>query len=111
MRSASRRPGFRITTVQALLFVSVCLVVVAQSPLHDVDLFDTHHGSHDPTTPFHEHPMLLLVSGVLIALGAFLGQSCRGAAGLSLRSGVRASAVARCDNDVGLHLLLSTFRI
>jgi hypothetical protein len=110
MRGASRRPGFRITTVQALLFVSVCLLVGAQSPLHDVDLFDTHHGSHDPTTPFHEHPMLLLVSGVLIALGAFLGQSCRGAV-LSARSGVRASAVARCDNDVGLHLLLSTFRI
>lgn len=111
MRGASRRPGFRITTVQALLFVTVCLLAGAQAPLHVLDLSDPHHGSHAPLTPFHEHPMLLVVSGILIALSALLVQSCRGTAVVSVRSVVRASAVDRCDNDVGLYLLLSTFRI
>lgn len=111
MRATSRRTGFRITTVQALLFVSVCLLVAAQWPLHILDLSDPHHGSHAPLTPFHEHPMLLVVSGILIALSALLVQSCRGVAVVSVRSVVRASAVARCDNDVGLYLLLSSLRI
>lgn len=97
-------------TARALFFVSVCLLVVAQAPLHVLDLSDPHHGSHAPLTPLHEHPMLLFVSGVLIALGTFLVQ-IRLAAVLSVRSVERAPAVARCDNDVGLHLLLSSLRI
>lgn len=111
MRGARRSTGFRITTVQALLFVSICLLVAAQAPLHILDLSDPHHGSHAPLTPLHEHPMLLVVSGILIALGTLWVQSCRMAAVLSVRSVVRASAAARCDNDVGSHLLLSSLRI
>lgn len=111
MRGASRRASFRTIAVQTLLFVSVCLLVAAQSPFHALDLADPHHGSHGPATPFHEHPILLVVSGVLIALGAFLVQSCLVAAVRVVRSVVRAAAVARCEDDVGLYLRLSTLRI
>lgn len=111
VRGRSRRPGFRITAVQALFFLGVCLLVGAHASLHDLDLSSTAHGSHDPATSFHEHPMLLVVSSILIALSALLGLRCRGAAARAVRSGLRASPVTRCDNDVGLYLLLSTFRI
>ncbi|MDQ5857978.1 MAG: hypothetical protein M3542_06850 [Acidobacteriota bacterium] len=107
----SKRTGFRITTVQALLFVYVCLLMATQAPLHVLDLSDPHHGSHAPLTPLHEHPMLLVVSGILIVFGALLIRSCRVAALFPVRNVVHAPAVARCDVDVGLHLLLSSLRI
>jgi len=111
MRGGSRLSGHQFRAAQVLLVLGVCLLIGAYAPLHDLDLSDVGHGSHDPATSFHEHPMLLVVSSILIGLNALLGQLGRGAAVLAVRGGLRASPVARCDNDVGLHLLLSTFRI
>ncbi len=108
---ANKRSGLWITAVQALLFLGVCLLVGAHAPLHDLDLSGADHGSHEPATPFHEHPMLLVVSGTLIVLTAFLVR-IRSEARSPLARGPRAAPVAtRWDNDVGLHLLHSTLRI
>lgn len=112
LRGMNRQSGFRIAAVQALLLVGGCVLVGAQAPLHEMDLADTHHGSHDPTTPFHDHPMLLVVSIILIALSATFRRHACAAAVLPVGSHLRASAgLSRCDNDVGLYLFFSTFRI
>lgn len=106
-----RRSGLRITT-QALLLLGACLLVGAHTPLHDLDFSGADHASHEPTTPLHEHPMLLVVSGILILLGAFPGLRFRSGAMFPVVRGPRRSPVAaRWDNDIGWHLLHSTLRI
>lgn len=104
--------GFRITAAQVLLFLGACLLVGAHAPLHDLAISGDHHGSHEPATPVHEHPMLLVVSGILIVLTTFLGLRIRpGAMSPMVRGPLAAPSAARSDNDVGLHLLHSTLRI
>lgn len=108
----NKRSGFRITAAQALLLLGVCLLVGVHAPLHDLDFSGADHGTHEPATPFHEHPMLLVVSGILIVLSASLGLRFRSGAMSPAARGPRAAPVAtRWDNDVGLHLLHSTLRI
>lgn len=88
------------------------MLLAAQVPLHDFAAPVAHHadlGGHDSS--HHEHParaMALIAFFVLLFVIAFVTPSILPRVSLEARS---FAGLLRCDDDVGLHAVLSVYRI
>jgi hypothetical protein len=95
----------------------LCALVAAQAPFHDIDQLSSGDGPGEHQGPPHDHPAVsvgqLSAFAVLAVVIAASCISCRQAIpeSASLPLPTRTARSVRCDNDIGLYTLLSSFRI
>ncbi len=95
--------------------LAVGMLLAAHVPLHDYDLSGAHHDDYDHQTTGHDHPVITSTSAVfatiLLVVAFFVPAmaNTRVNAGSSLSHAF--SGPSRCDDDVGLHDVLSVYRI
>lgn len=104
--------------IDQVLFVAAILagglLLAAHLPLHDYDLPGTQHAEQGHEPMEHQHPVrtlaiavfsvMLIVVAVAVTANADLARSATD------RSPARVGSL-RCDDDIGLHALLSVYRI
>ncbi|SRR6266542_3913596 len=107
----------RPRTLGAIGITVLCALVAAQAPIHDVDQLASGDESGEQHGPPHDHPALSIgLLSVFAVLLIVIAASCIGrrqaiAESANLPLQTRTAGSVRCDNDVGLYTLLSSFRI
>jgi len=87
------------------------MLLAAQVPLHDFAAPVEHHDDFGHETSHHEHPartMAFIAFFVFLFMIAFVTPSILPQPRIEARS---FAGPLRCDDDVGLHALLSVYRI
>ena len=91
------------------------LLLAAHAPLHDYDLAAEHGDGHGHQPTGHQHPVrtlaIAVLAAVMIVVGFVVARSARGPAASRRALSVAFRRPARCDDDVGIHDLLSVYRI
>lgn len=115
MAGGSTNRRRRISALSFLFVLAVCAAFAAHERLHDLELAAHGHPSGHHETVVHDHPALAsaapLTTMLLVAVGgAFATPGIALAKGHpALASAFRAGPVI--DDDVGLHDVLSVYRI
>lgn len=109
----------RGNNVQKVMLLAAILaagmLLAAHVPLHDYSVSGAHHDDGDHQTAGHDHPVRtseIAVFAAILLVVAFVVpilSNSRRLAGSSLSHAF--SAPSRCDDDIGLHDVLSVYRI
>lgn len=95
--------------------LAVGLLLAAHVPLHDYDLTGAHHDDDGHQPVGHEHPVRTLAIAICSAILLVVVFVVPAVANTRVNAGSALShtfsAPSRCDDDVGLHDLLSVYRI
>lgn len=110
-------PTMRGRRLNQVMFLAAILaggmLLAAHVPLHDYELTGAHHDDYDHQPVDHEHPVRTLVVAVLLVVLVVVAHLAPIAANLlkAWSPGFQATGAVRCDDDIGLHDLLSVYQI
>ncbi len=89
------------------------MLLAAHAPLHDYDLIDAQNDDHGHQPVDHQHPVRALAIAVFSAVLIVVAVAAATAA-KPVRIGTdrfQSGGPVRCDEDIGLHDVLSVYQI
>lgn len=104
----------KLSAISFLFVMAICAAFAAHERLHDLELAEEGHSSNHHDVVVHDHPGIApsgpsVPSLVVVALAASPASSPRTETGLASPGLLRPGPYL--DDDVGLHDLLSVYRI
>ena len=89
------------------------MLLAAHVPLHDYELAGSHHDDSDHQPVGHDHPIRTLVVAVLLVVLVVVAHLAPIAANplQAWSPRFQSTGSVRCDDDIGLHDLLSVYQI